>query len=124
MNAFKRTLDIFKTIWKPIQFNKITLIISAHFFSVLFFNLCLDFPTISVTNPYDIKMRMNAEDSRHESASWPEMLNFTQWLDYYNVVLVPYMDSALNMDTPNIFKSNKFYRHMALRARKEKQLKR
>ena len=39
-------------------------------------------------------------------------------------VFVPYMDSALNMDTPNIFKSNKFYRHMALRARKEKQLKR
>ena len=36
---------------------------------------------------------------------------------------VPYMDSALNMDTPNIFKS-KFYRHMALRTRKEKQLKR
>ena len=34
------------------------------------------------------------------------------------------MDSVLNMDTPNIFKSNKFYRHMALRARKEKQLKR
>ena len=25
---------------------------------------------------------------------------------------------------PNIFKSNKFYRHMALRSRKEKQLKR
>ena len=39
-------------------------------------------------------------------------------------VLVSYMDSALNMDTPNIFKSNKFYQHMALRARKEKQLKR
>ena len=34
------------------------------------------------------------------------------------------MDNALNMDTPNIFKSNKFYRHMELRARKEKQLKR
>ena len=41
-----------------------------------------------------------------------------------NIVLVPYMDSAHNMDTPNIFKSNKFYRHMALRAHKEKQLKR
>ena len=40
------------------------------------------------------------------------------------IVLVPYIDSAHNMDTPNIFKSNKFYRHMALRARKEKQLKR
>ena len=26
-------------------------------------------------------------------------------------VLVPYIDSALNMDTPNIFKSNNFYRH-------------
>ena len=34
------------------------------------------------------------------------------------IVLVPYMD------TPNIFKSKKFYRHMALHARKEKQLKR
>ena len=34
------------------------------------------------------------------------------------------MDSVHNMDTPNIFKSNKFYRHMTLRARKEKQLKR
>ena len=40
------------------------------------------------------------------------------------IVLVPYMDSALNMDTPNIFKGNKFYRHMALRARKEKHYKR
>ena len=30
------------------------------------------------------------------------------------IVLVPYMDSAHNMDTPNIFKSNRFYRHMAL----------
>ena len=37
-----------------------------------------------------------------------------------SIVLVPYMDSALNMDTPNIFKSNKFYRHMALRAGKKK----
>ena len=34
------------------------------------------------------------------------------------------MNSVLNMDTPYIFKSNKFYRHMVLRARKEKQLKR
>ena len=42
----------------------------------------------------------------------------------FNIVLVPYMDCALNMDTPNIFKSNKFYRHVALRARKDKQLKR
>ena len=33
------------------------------------------------------------------------------------------MDSALNMDAPNIFKSNKFYRHMALHVRKEKELK-
>ena len=43
---------------------------------------------------------------------------------FFYIVLVLYMDSALNMDTPNIFKSNKFYRHLALRARKEKQLKR
>ena len=42
---------------------------------------------------------------------------------YAYIVLEPYMDSAHNMDTPNIFKSNKFYGHMALRARKEKQLK-
>ena len=34
------------------------------------------------------------------------------------------MDSALNMDTPNIFKSKKNYRHMVLRARRAKQLKR
>ena len=34
------------------------------------------------------------------------------------------MDSALNTDTPNIFKSNTFYRHMELHVRKEKQLKR
>ena len=39
-------------------------------------------------------------------------------------VLLPYMDSALNMDTHNIFKINKFYRHMALHVREEKQLKR
>ena len=45
-------------------------------------------------------------------------------INSFYVALVPYMDSALNMDTPNIFKNNKFYRHMALRARKEKQLKR
>ena len=37
-----------------------------------------------------------------------------------NIVLVTYMDSALNIDTPNTFKK---YRHLALRARKEKQLK-
>ena len=43
---------------------------------------------------------------------------------FFSKVLVPYMGSALNMDTPNIFKSNKFYRHMALRAHKAKQLKR
>ena len=36
---------------------------------------------------------------------------------------VPYMDSALNMDIPNAFKRNKFYRHMALHVREEKQLK-
>ena len=35
-------------------------------------------------------------------------------------VFIPYMDSALNMDTPNTFKSIKVYRHMALRVRKEK----
>ena len=34
------------------------------------------------------------------------------------VVLVPYMDRALNMDTPNILKIKKIYRYMALRARK------
>ena len=34
------------------------------------------------------------------------------------------MDNALNMDTPNIFKNNKFYQHMALYAHEEKQLKR
>ena len=33
------------------------------------------------------------------------------------------MDSALNMDTPNIFKSNKFYPHMALHVLEENQLK-
>ena len=41
-----------------------------------------------------------------------------------NKVLVAHKDSALNMGTPNIFKSNKFYRRMALHAREEKQLKR
>ena len=46
------------------------------------------------------------------------------WKFIFTIVLVPYMDSAFNMDTPNIFKSNKVYRHMALRARKEMQLKR
>ena len=51
----------------------------------------------------------------------PIILNLIQ---IFTIVLVPYVDSALNMDTPNIFKSNKFYRHMALRARKEKQMKR
>ena len=40
------------------------------------------------------------------------------------IELEPYMDSDLNMDTPNIFKSNKFYRNMALHVREEKQLKR
>ena len=39
-------------------------------------------------------------------------------------VFVPYMDSALNMDTPNIFKGNKFYRHITLHVHEEKQLKR
>ena len=34
------------------------------------------------------------------------------------------MDSALNMDTPNIFKSDKFYWHAALHVPEEKQLKR
>ena len=42
----------------------------------------------------------------------------------YVIVLVFYMDSALNMDTTYIFKSNKFYPNMALRAHKAKQLKR
>ena len=41
-----------------------------------------------------------------------------------NIVLVPYIGSALNMDTPNIFKCNTFYRHMAIRVHKAKQLKR
>ena len=41
-----------------------------------------------------------------------------------NMVLVPYMDSVLNMDTPNIFKNNTFYRYMLLRVREEKQMKR
>ena len=39
-------------------------------------------------------------------------------------VFVPYIDSDLNMDTLNIFKSNKFYRHMALHVCEEKHLKR
>ena len=39
-------------------------------------------------------------------------------------VLVPNTDSALNMDTPNIFKSIKFDRHIVLHVREEKQLKR
>ena len=43
---------------------------------------------------------------------------------YHNIVLVPYMDSALNMDTPIIFKSKKIYRHMALYVCEEKQFKR
>ena len=34
------------------------------------------------------------------------------------------MDNALNVDTPNIFKINKFYREMVLNVREEKQLKR
>ena len=33
------------------------------------------------------------------------------------------MDNALNIDTPNIVKTNKFYRHMLLHVREEKQLK-
>ena len=41
-----------------------------------------------------------------------------------NKVHVPYMDSALNVDTLNTFKNNKFYRYMALHVREEKQLKR
>ena len=41
-----------------------------------------------------------------------------------NKVLVPYMDSAFNMDTPHTFKSNKFYRHMTLHVHEEQQLKR
>ena len=57
-------------------------------------------------------------------------LPFTSFMKFYTLhsvfykVLVPYMVSALNMDTPNIFKSNKFYRHMALHVPEEKQLKR
>ena len=39
-------------------------------------------------------------------------------------VFILHMDSALNMDSPNIFKSNKFYQHMALHIREEKLLKR
>ena len=38
--------------------------------------------------------------------------------------LVPNMDSVLNIDTPDIFKSNKFDLLMALHVREEKQLKR
>ena len=38
-------------------------------------------------------------------------------------VFVPDMESVLNMDTPNNFKSNKFSRPMALCVREEKQLK-
>ena len=38
-------------------------------------------------------------------------------------ILAPYMVSAFNMDTSNIFKSSKFYRHMELHDREEKQLK-
>ena len=34
------------------------------------------------------------------------------------------MDSALNMDIPNIFNRNKFYRHIELHVREEKHLKR
>ena len=41
----------------------------------------------------------------------------------YNV-LVPCMDSTLNMDTPNIFKGNTFYGHTALLVREESSLKR
>ena len=39
-------------------------------------------------------------------------------------VVVPCMDIALNMDIPNIFKSNKFYQHVTLQVREEKRLKR
>ena len=60
-------------------------------------------------------------DKKHDKCFF---LNKSTFFDHNNIVLVPYMDSGLNMDIPNIFKSNKFYRHMALRARKEKQLKR
>ena len=39
-------------------------------------------------------------------------------------VFLSNMDSALNIDTPNIFKNNKFGQHMALHVREEQQLKR
>ena len=39
-------------------------------------------------------------------------------------VLVTYMDSSLNMDSSNILKCNKFYRHMVLHVPEETQLKR
>ena len=42
---------------------------------------------------------------------------------FYSKVHVSYTDSALNMDTPNIFRSNKFYRRMALHIHEEKQSK-
>ena len=39
---------------------------------------------------------------------------------FYTIVLVPYMDRVLYMDTPNIFKSNKFNRHMVQHIREKK----
>ena len=52
------------------------------------------------------------------------MFFFTLRIEQFsNKAHVPYMNSALNMDTPNNFKSNKFYRHMALHIREEKQLR-
>ena len=42
---------------------------------------------------------------------------------FKNQLLLPYIDSALNKNTSNIFKSNKSYQHMALHVREEKQMK-
>ena len=39
-------------------------------------------------------------------------------------ILVPYNDSALNMDIPKIFKSNKFHRQIVLHVLERKQMKR
>ena len=55
-----------------------------------------------------------------------KMCIFKKFLRYHfcTIVLVSYMDSALNMDTTSVVKCNKFYRHMALHVCEEKQLKR
>ena len=58
------------------------------------------------------------------------LVSFTQWYGAKlsvivpNKVLEPYIDSAVNMDPLYVLKSKKFYLHMALHVREEKQLKR